>query len=1108
MLDRDREPARWAAVHHAQAASHAENSLGKLRENYERAIADCNSALSVRTREAMPAEWAETTRLRGIIYQKRIEGNRAENIEQAIADFNAALEVFTRIEYAESWGITHINRGHAYHERIYGSPGQNIEQAIVDFNTALEVFEREKAPDKWAAALLGRGQTYIDRIQGHRTQDIEQAIADIEAALQVYTYERDPIDWARAEYNLASAYMDRTNGNLAENIEQAIHRYDAVLAVRTRETEPMAWAKTLVNRGIAYTHRLYGSDAENIEQAIADFDIALEVCTRELAPIDWAVIHDRRGTAYKRLMRGDHGANLEQAIQNYNAALEVLTPEEVPIEWAASRMNRGNAYLHRIVGNHSENLERAISDYNAALDIFKHETLPIEWATTLKNRADAYSVRIVGDHVANLEQALADYDAALTIRRPETFASEYRTAHLGRSRVLTWLGRWQEAHEALLKVREVQRELIAMADSDASRAAIIAEFTPAEVCLVDAQMLLRLGPLHREDAVIALEEGRAQSLRTALDLDSVDPARLSDIGARNRAETFTAARDTWRMRQRQARIPLPESLSTVEKLALREQRMCDLKEAYDRLIEASAAIRQHDNQDFLAQEPTFEQIGHAVTRADEALVYLVGGQETGFALAVTHRGQLRPKVHHIHLPYFTFDVLARLLRTGAPRVWRNFYGDPISRNINSGGFWQAQMGKALYYLRAWGDSVNEALRHLPTDSGLAVAVRTLHREWSAHPSLRSLLSEYFDDLDEIHLIQMEKDLTKVLLNTELEWLLMDLGKTGLNDIASWLQAQRIRRVTFIPYNLLGLFPLPAIQVNIAGREGRLGEMFEVTIAPSAHALEIAKLRANAAERQNRLILTAGNPSPLAGSMGELKFAEAEAESTKRIAELCGVGPVCSLTKKDVTKEKVVSALEKAWLVQLALHGQYQQEAPRQSRLILAGRNRVPEPERTITLEECLDGAINLKGVRLLILSACETSIIDIRQTADEVLGMAAGFLQAGAAGVIASLWVVDDRATFLLMSRFMQLYLDPEHKQWSPARCLAEAQKWLREEATNKVLAIYDPIQKPVISKMRSLRFSAKRALIEIRERAKGGNPEALPYADPFYWAAFTITGC
>lgn len=153
-------------------------------------------------------------------------------------------------------------------------------------------------------------------------------------------------------------------------------------------------------------------------------------------------------------------------------------------------------------------------------------------------------------------------------------------------------------------------------------------------------------------------------------------------------------------------------------------------------------------------------------------------------------------------------------------------------------------------------------------------------------------------------------------------------------------------------------------------------------------------------------------------------------------------------------------------------------------------------------------------MRLLILSACETFITDVRRAPNEVIGIAAGFLQAGTASVIASQWKVDDLATYLLMSRFMQLYLDPEYKGWTPARCLSRAQHWLREEATYQVLATYDPMPSSEEAgsleriQLNSAREEALKFIREISEKPAETAPTGLPYADPVYWAAFTVVGC
>ncbi len=391
-----------------------------------------------------------------------------------------------------------------------------------------------------------------------------------------------------------------------------------------------------------------------------------------------------------------------------------------------------------------------------------------------------------------------------------------------------------------------------------------------------------------------------------------------------------------------------------------------------------------------------------------------------------------------------------------------------------------------------------------------------------------------------------------LLSIELERPLTALGELGLADLAIHLRRLGIKRIALIAYGLLALFPIPAVVIPGETQDApptRLGNLFEVTLAPSARSYTIARARAVQADRERTarasrnapggvrdLILAVGNPLPLPYGMrspiiyhGNLAFAAAEADGVRRIGEVLGYArrEIVTYVGKMATRTHLLDSLTRSWYAHLAMHGQFDPLRPRNSRLILAGDTSVPEPDRILTLGECLDGVVNLKGLRLLVLSACETSLIDVRNSVNEVIGIAAGFLQAGAAAVIASLWPVDDRATFLLMTRFMQLWLDP-NRGWPPARCLAEAQRWMREEATNAVIAAYDPnlrlprndtsgadSREPVEAfalagtrSLRYLRYTQITALDQLRIAAlNSGDPDHHPYANPIYWAAFTVTG-
>ncbi len=101
-------------------------------------------------------------------------------------------------------------------------------------------------------------------------------------------------------------------------------------------------------------------------------------------------------------------------------------------------------------------------------------------------------------------------------------------------------------------------------------------------------------------------------------------------------------------------------------------------------------------------------------------------------------------------------------------------------------------------------------------------------------------------------------------------------------------------------------------------------------------------------------------------------------------------------------------------------------------------NPVPEGANDGILTAKEIAALDLRGLDLIVMSACQTGLGQI--TGDGVFGLQRGFKKAGANTLMMSLWKVDDRATQLLMTEFYRHLLAGKTK----SEALTEAQTHLR----------------------------------------------------------------
>jgi CHAT domain-containing protein/Tfp pilus assembly protein PilF len=122
------------------------------------------------------------------------------------------------------------------------------------------------------------------------------------------------------------------------------------------------------------------------------------------------------------------------------------------------------------------------------------------------------------------------------------------------------------------------------------------------------------------------------------------------------------------------------------------------------------------------------------------------------------------------------------------------------------------------------------------------------------------------------------------------------------------------------------------------------------------------------------------------------------------------------------------------IVHFATHGLLDNKHPELSGLVLSLVDEQGQPQNGyLELEDIYN--LNLPA-ELVVLSGCETGLgEDIN--GEGLVGLTRGFMYAGAARVLASLWKVDDVATAELMKRF---YKAMEQGRMSPAAALRQAQ--------------------------------------------------------------------
>lgn len=226
--------------------------------------------------------------------------------------------------------------------------------------------------------------------------------------------------------------------------------------------------------------------------------------------------------------------------------------------------------------------------------------------------------------------------------------------------------------------------------------------------------------------------------------------------------------------------------------------------------------------------------------------------------------------------------------------------------------------------------------------------------------------------------------------------------------------------------------------------------YDIVVLGNSKDLIPIKARKAKTVKKNATLL--GFPDYGVGDVAALPGTKVEIDNVSKVLKASAY-QVTQFTQKTAT-EANIKTMKGPSLVHIATHGYFLKDVETggsafgvhlenandnpllRSGLLLAGASATVSGKRMPNLESNDNGILtayeamnlNLEGTDLVVLSACETGLGEVK-AGEGVYGLQRAFLVAGADALIMSLWKVDDQATQQLMSNFYTNWIKLGNKQ-------------------------------------------------------------------------------
>lgn len=890
----------------------------------------------------------------------------------------------------------------------------------------------------------------------------------------IYDSDGDP----QVVYPRLQANLDKLDDNLAHLLRMAPVPAKTVAAV--------------INIfGELIHHFPKGSKSSNLEIAIAAIETASQGFTREALPELWAENKTDLGYAYFDRIQGDQAENLEKAIAAFEAALQVYTLEAFPSEWANIQNYLGTAYLHtaychQIQGNRAKDLEQAIAAFEAARQVYTLEAFPKDWVMIQSNLATAYSIRINGDQAKNIEQAIGAHIAVLQVYTREAFPEQWANAqnNLGNSYCHRLQGNQAENLEQAISTIQSALQVY-------TREGFPEQWAGAKN---------NLGAAYRDQGQI---NKAIACFRSALEINTPTAFPLDCLqSGRNLGNTaFTSGH--WAEAIEGYGVAI-EGLEQSRFWASSDSRKEEILSAE---IDVYAGIVQA----YIKNDQPDKAIEYVERSKSRNLVELLANKNLypkrnlypNPEAFQTHKDQLDQLRRKIPAKQRELEIFI------SSRESQERYRHQIQQRRQELKHLQQQRDELLGEINQVDSSFTftQKVEPIPfSDIQALTDENTAIVEWYitgsqiltfiiTHHNLQpTVVPSSLEDMRALE--NWDKEYQNAYRQQKSQWItglasrLQHLAEIlHIDDILARIdeifkqKGTKCDRLILISHRFLHLFPLHALPL---ANGDFLCDRFPngVGYAPSCQLLQLTQKR----ERPDF-----SNFFAIQNPTDDLLYTNLEVET------ICSSFSSAQVLVKQAATKTALNAsqdLPLAHCNHFSCHGEFNLTSPLESALLLANKER-------LTLGEIF--GLNLNQCRLVTLSACETGLTDPTSISDEYIGLPSGFLYAGSPSVVSSLWTVNDLSTAFLMLKFYENFQSSQKQAGDVAVALNQAQQWLRNLTIEKLdcfLNEHKPQLDHVLAQLRSgQRMIFQESLKQIRQR------QPLPFANPYYWAAFTATG-